>query len=481
MPGATAGIGPGMATPSNDAVTSDPPRTSSEPAATSGPGPLPVLSPADTARLLGTALGPIIAQGVIARRPRVVALAGRLGTDDAAVRLLQQLRARYGDGPVRVPLPGRPFALVLDGDGVRRVLTEGPEPFAPASWEKRGALGHFQPHGVLVSHGDARAERRRFTETVLDTGTPLHTDAAHIAAVARAETGALRDIAARTGVLSWDDFVRSWWRTVRRIVLGPQARDDHDLTDTLTRLRGRGNWSFLAPRHDHLRERFAAGVRRHLDQAAPGSLAARIAAQDPGTGITPEDQVGHWLFAWDPGAAVTFRALALLATHPQVRGRARAEIAEGAQDGPPELPVLRAAVLESTRLWPTTPLLLRESTRATRWPGGDLAAGTSVLVPAWFLHRDDTRRSDADTLDVDQWLDGSATDDWMLTPFSGGHGVCPARELVLFVASTVLATLLDGHHTVLLPPESFDPSAPLPRGLNPYAMRFGVSRAATTP
>jgi len=233
MLGVTAGIGPGMATPSNDAVTSDPPRTSSEPAATSGPGPLPVLSPADTARLLGTALGPIIAQGVIARRPRVVALAGRLGTDDAAVRLLQQLRARYGDGPVRVPLPGRPFALVLDGDGVRRVLTEGPEPFAPASWEKRGALGHFQPHGVLVSHGDARAERRRFTETVLDTGTPLHTDAAHIAAVARAETGALRDIAARTGVLSWDDFVRSWWRTVRRIVLGPQARDDHDLTDTL--------------------------------------------------------------------------------------------------------------------------------------------------------------------------------------------------------------------------------------------------------
>ncbi|MBC3192291.1 cytochrome P450 [Pseudonocardia sp. C8] len=441
---------------------------------------LPVLSPADTARLLGSGLGPIVAQGVIARRPLVVAAAGKAGTDDRSVRLLQELRDRYGDGPVRVPVPGRPAALVLDAGGVRRVLTEGPEPFAPASWEKRGALRQFQPHGVLVSHGEARAERRRFTEAVLDTGSPLHAEASHIAEVARAETAALRDDAARRGAFGWDGFVTTWWRIVRRIVLGDGARDDHALTDTLTRLRRRGNWSFLVPRRDDLHERFASGVRDHLERAEPGSLAARIAQVDPGPGsaVTPEDQIGHWLFAWDPGAAVTLRALALLATHPEVRGRARAEAAAPSPGGPPELPVLRATVLESTRLWPTTPLLLRESTADTSWPGGTLAAGTSLLVPTWYLHRDDRRRADADRLDVEQWLDGGAADDWMLTPFSGGIGACPGRELVLFVASTVLATLLDGHHAVLLPPESFDASRPLPRGLNPYALRLGLSRAA---
>ena len=112
------------------------------------------------------------------------------------------------------------------------------------------------------------------------------------------------------------------------------------------------------------------------------------------------------------------------------------------------------------------------------WQPGQLAAaGTSLLVPTWFLHRDDRRRADADRFDVAQWLDGSSAEDWMPTPFSGGHGACPARELVLFVASTVLATLLEDHHTVLLPPESFDAGRPLPRGLNPYALRFGLSRA----
>lgn len=440
---------------------------------------LPALPAGDTARLLGAGLAPILAQGVIARRPAVVAAAGRFGTDDRSVRLLQRLRDRHGDGPVRVPLPGRPAALVLTADDVRRVLTEGPEPFAPASWEKRGALAHFQPHGVLVSHGEARTQRRRFTESVLDTGSPLHSQAARFAAVAREEAGALRDDAARTGAFGWDGFVTAWWRIVRRIVLGDGARDDHALTDTLTRLRRRGNWSHLAPRREDLRERFAGGVRGHLARAEEGSLAARIAGADPEPGTVPEDQIGHWLFAWDPGAAVTLRALALLATHPGVRGRARADAATGPADRPRELAVLRAAVLESVRLWPTTPLLLRESTADTDWAGGRLAAGTSLLVPAWFLHRDDRRRADADTLDVDQWLaGGGAAEDWMLTPFSGGHGACPARELVLFVASTVLATLLDGHHAVLLPPESFDAAAPLPRGLNPYALRFGLSRSA---
>ena len=456
------------------------PATHPAPLHPGGPGTLPVLSAADTARLVGSALGPIVAQGVIARRPRVVAAAEKAGTDDRAVRLLQELRARYGDGPVRVPLPGRPAALVLDADGVRRVLTEGPEPFAPASWEKRGALRQFQPHGVLISHGSARTERRRFTEAVLDTGSPLHADAAHITAVARAEAAAMRDAAARTGAFGWDEFVTMWWRVVRRIVLGDGARDDHDLTDLLTRLRRRGNWSFLAPRRDDLHQRFATGVRRHLDRAEEGSLAARIAraAPAPDEDLTPEDQIGHWLFAWDPAAAVTLRALALVATHPDVRRRARAEADAAPADGPAELPVLRGCALESTRLWPTTPLLLRESTAATNWPAGELAAGTSLLVPTWFLHRDDRRRADADRLDVDQWLDGAAAGDWMLTPFSGGHGACPGRELVLFVASTVLAALLEDHHAVLLPPESFDAARPLPRGLNPYALRFGLSRAA---
>ncbi len=434
-------------------------------------------SAADTARVLGGAIGPIVAQGVIARRPHVVRLAGLLGTDDRSVRLLTAIRERYGAGPVQLTTPGRSTALVLDAEDVRLVLEGTPEPFAPASWEKRGALGQFQPHGVLVSHGTARAERRRFTEAVLDTGSPLHAQAETIGGIARDEARVLRGRCAADGVLDWDAFVTAWWRIVRRVVLGDDAREDHALTDLLTRLRRRGNWSVLARRREDLQRRFHDRVRTYLDRPTPGSLAGTIARTET-AGDAPEDQIGHWMFAFDPGGAVTLRALALLAAHPELRGRARAETAGRDLDRPQELDLLRATVLESVRLWPTTPLLLRETTEPTNWSSGELPSGTAMLVPTWFLHRDARVRDDADRVNVEQWLDGSAGADWMLTPFSGGPGVCPGRELVLFVASTVLATLLEDHHHVLLPPESFDGDRPLPRGLDPYALRFGVSRAS---
>ena len=44
-----------------------------------------------------------------------------------------------------------------------------------------------------------------------------------------------------------------------------------------------------------------------------------------------------------------------------------------------ELPFLRSAVLESLRLWPTTPLLLRDTTAETTWENGTLPKGTGVL------------------------------------------------------------------------------------------------------
>ncbi|MBW0106304.1 cytochrome P450 [Pseudonocardia sp. KRD291] len=466
--------------------------TPSTATATAAPGPgsssssLPTASPRETAQVLGGAVGPILAQGVIARRPWVVKLAGQLGTDDRSVRMLQGLRARHGDGPVRLPIPGRPAALVLGAADVRRVLEQTPEPFATASWEKRGALGHFQPRGVLVSHGAAREERRRFTEGVLETGSPMHSHAESITRVARQEAVALRADAAGSGVLDWPTFVTAWWRVVRRIVLGDHARDDHTLTDRLTALRRSANWSFLAPRRDDLRRQFHDGVARHLDRAETGSLAEMIASlseQHPGTegsgteDLAPTDQVGHWMFAFDPAGAVTLRALALLAADPHLRGRVRAELAGRDLNQPQELPLLRAVVLESVRLWPTTPLLLRQTTQPTTWGAGELPTGTAMIIPTWFLHRDDRSRSDADRADPDQWLDGSAAQDWMLTPFSGGPGVCPGRELVLFTASTVLATLLEEHHHVLLPPERFAARGPLPRGLDPYSLRFGVGRS----
>jgi len=80
-------------------------------------------------------------------------MAERLNLDAAGVDEMQNLRRKYGAGPVQLQLfPGRRVAILLAPDDVHRVLSETPEPFSPASMEKRGALNHFQPEGVLVSN-----------------------------------------------------------------------------------------------------------------------------------------------------------------------------------------------------------------------------------------------------------------------------------------------------------------------------------------
>jgi len=444
-------------------------------------GPLPLASWADTGRVLAGAVLPIVAQGAILRRRRVVGLAGRLRTDDRGVRVLQRMRERYGPGPLRLRVPGRSIAVVLDRPDVERVLSQTPEPFAPASREKRGALGHFQPHAVLISGGEARADRRRFNESVLDSGAPVHRQATSMVRVAREEAALVRAAADETGVLDWDTLFVGWWRAVRRIVLGDGARDDAELTDMLETLRAAGNWAYLHPRGRTraLRERFDARLRAHVDRAEPGSLAAMFAAA-PSSAITdPAGQVPHWLFAYDAAGAANMRALALLAAHPDEDARVRAEIAAGDPSGPRELPRLRATVLEALRLWPTTPLLLRDSTVETRWDGAPLPAGSALLIPTWYFHRDDRTRSDADRFAPRLWLDEQgrenlSVEDWSSMPFSGGPGTCPARELVLFTTSTFLAALREGRrHRVS--PSTLDGTRPLPRGLDPFTLRLAVA------
>ena len=105
----------------------------------------------DTAVIGAAVLLPTLARGILARRPRAVAAAEAVQADGSAGRILQRMRAKYGDGPLELRLPVRRLALVLSPEDAERVLDGSPEPYAVASREKRAALAHFQPHGLLTS------------------------------------------------------------------------------------------------------------------------------------------------------------------------------------------------------------------------------------------------------------------------------------------------------------------------------------------
>lgn len=430
------------------------------------PATLPRITIAETLEVLLGAGGPLFAKGIIVRRPWVVALLHATGIEGAAVTILQKLRRRYGEGPVLMRLPFREQAILLSPDHVRRVLQATPDPFQSDSSEKHATLAHFEPRGSLISRGAARAERRRFNEKVLETARPIHSLEARFSAIIEQELARLLPLETRAQ-LSWGAFKDSWFRIVRRSVFGDRASDDKPLIQLLIRLRGDANWAFLRPKRKRLRARFLSRVESYLEAPQADTLAA-LAARMGSNRAGPADQIAQWLFAFDAAGIALFRALAVLASDERLAARAR-------DDSAPNRPFLRACMLEAVRLWPTTPAILRQTDRPTRWGDAEMPKGTGVLIHVPFLHRDDERLPFAHRFAPDIWLSGEAPD-WPLIPFSGGPGECPAKNLVLLLASRTLAGLLIRHRLSLPPGAKLDPAS-LPPTFDQFSLTLDAEGA----
>lgn len=214
----------------------------------------------------------------------------------------------------------------------------------------------------------------------------------------------------------------------------------------------------------------------YLDMAQPHSLAGLIAHTPTSAETDPSSQIAHWLFAFDAAGIATFRTLALLATHPVHATRVRQQLAGRDLAHPQDLPYLRACMLESVRLWPTTLAVIRDSTTETTWNGRVLPAKATLVILSSFFHRDEQTMSYANAFAPEIWLDGRSRDNQSLIPFSAGPAECAGRNLVLFLASTMLAVLLQGQGYRLTSRSRINPRLSLPCSLNHFALRFAVAR-----
>ena len=433
---------------------------------------LPRASTIEGLRFTAQVLVPNLVQGLFRRRPRAVAVAAKLGVDRQAVGFVGGLRRRYGPGPVWIRAAKDQALLVLSEPDVRRVLEGAPAPFASDPEAKRRGMSHFQPDAVTISRGEVWENRRRFNEAVLDTGRPLHRLADRFRAVTSEETAALLE---GRGDLTWDPFNRAIRRITRRVVLGDRASDDEELSDLLAALMDEAN-GLPKERSDRL-EPFMARVREHVSAAEPGSLAGLFGDAPSDAETRAEGQVPHWLFAFGDTLAINaLRALALIASHPRQRARVEEELAAAdlaSASGIAELPYLEACLHEAMRLWPTTPLLSRETVEDTSWNGEVVPAGTQVLIFNTFNHRDSQSHDFADRFAPEAWMDGGAADDWSFNHFSHGPQGCPGAGLALFVGKAVLADVLTRRRVELVSP-TLDPRRSLPHALDFFGLRFAL-------
>jgi cytochrome P450 len=322
-------------------------------------------------------------------------------------------------------------------------------------------MEHFQPHALTISRNPEWEDRRKFTDAALGSGMEKLSE--RFTAVCEEEAGRL------PSQLDWDGWNKSVRRVTRRVILGDSAGDDDRLSEWLGDLMDKSNPPGKGS--PKLYQEFVAALGRYVEAAEEDSLAS-VFADAPQSDVTdPTGQVIHWLFALGDTLAINaLRCLALLASHDAERAAALAEFDAG------KAAPFDACLHEAMRLWPTTPMLSRETIRETDWDGVTVPARTQVLIVNTFNHRDRTRHEFADRFAPDAWLTGGAADDWSFNHFSHGPQGCPGVELSLLVGRTMLAAVLRAH-TVTLSAPQLDPAKPLPYSLDYFGLKFELARA----
>jgi cytochrome P450 len=448
------------------------PDPAAAPQASGNGGGLPDASLADSARVVTAGLLPTLVRGLFSPRPGAMKRLTAIDADRRTVDVLSDLRRKHGGQGVRL-LGGR-MVVVWGPEAIREVLDQSADVYASDSGAKGKGMSHFQPDALTISRGEAWRDRRAFNEFVLAASERVHPLAERFLGVVADEVDRL----ALGSSLQWESWERLFDHLTLRVIFGDRARQDQELTALLERLMGEANRLVgLDPSDDYYE--FYGRLERQLIDPEPGSLLSRF-AQAPQSDLTRVvHQIPHWMFATrDTLGANTYRALGVIVADPAVERRVREELEgvdladPGAVDG---LRQLEGCLHEVMRLWPTVPLLARETTRETVLAGERLEEGTQVMILNTFNHRDPDGVRDADRLDPERWAGDQH--DYRFNHLSNGTQDCPGGPLVLLLGKAVVGRMLERYRLSLDQP-ALEPGRGLPHMLNFFEMRFGLTPAA---
>jgi cytochrome P450 len=390
--------------------------------------------------------------GIVAANPVFVSRFARRDRARRTHRFIRELRARYRSELLWLWFPIARTLLVLSPAAIDDVLAS--EGSASDPWLKKRAISRFAPGALVATADAATGDRRSFNTGVLDLGR-LHRHAHTFLRIAAGESRALVGNADTT--LRWPDFQSLGKRISQQLVLGDGRRDDA-LDDDLARLLRRANlllrdeaaFGDLHRRIDASLDPHAGAPDACLVHAAAGALAEGRAS----AATCVSSQVAFWCFVLKDAVELhASRTLALIAAHPQVQAKARAEIHGAGALSPQSVDGLRyleACIIEGLRLWTPVPLLLRAAAKPCVVGGETVGPGRQMLIHAGFRHRD--RRvfgRVADAFAPDEAAEGRLPPVYV---FSAHGRSCAGESLVRFVLKGVLATMLAGHRFELANP-----------------------------
>lgn len=379
-------------------------------------------------------------------------------------------RTAYEEPVLRRRLFGRERITVSDPDAVRRIFVDRVEAYARSPVSLR-VLRPILGDGLLISSGAAWRHQRRtlapaFTPRAVELLVPhilSATDEALDGLEREAGQGPL-DLSARLQHLALEIAGRSMFSVGMRDY-GAELRGH--LEDYAARLARPRLLDFLLPAGiaspaDRARARFRPGWTAFLDRVIAERGAGRDGqardlldllseARDPEsdrafTAAELRDQVATLILAGHETTALTLTwACTLLAQAPAIQ-EALAEEAQadpGSGDPMRRLPLTRAVVDETLRLYPPAFILSRVASVADDLAGASIAPGAIVIVSPWVLHRHRQLWDDPDAFAPERFLPGAPpVRRFTYLPFGAGPRICIGASFALTEAVLALSRLV---------------------------------------
>ncbi|MBC7157656.1 MAG: cytochrome P450 [Rhodobacteraceae bacterium] len=410
--------------------------------------------------------------------PAAVPLATRplgiLGSAAVARRNLLELIPEIATRqPIVSGRTGIRWHMVMDPESNRRILRDRVDDY-PKSEVTKLILGPAIGQSLFVAEGahwrwQRRAAAPAFAQRNVAALAPVMTAAAERAS-------ARLDAAVGRAANLFDEMLAATFEVISDVTFSGDEGFDraavHRAIDAylaqVARLSvldivGAPAW---VPRPGRLRSgRVVREMRRIADAAitrrartgarpVPDLLDLMRAGADPETGrrmTTPElrDNLLTFIVAGHETTALTLSwALYLCAFDPAVQARARAEAQ--AVLGPraateadiARLPLIRAIVDETLRLYPPAAFLSRTARAPDSLCGREVRPGDTIMLPIYALHRHHLWWDNPHAFRPDRFLSGPRPDRFAFLPFGDGPRVCIGAAFALQEAVIVLATLL---------------------------------------
>jgi cytochrome P450 len=391
------------------------------------------------------------------------------------------------------------LAVLSNPAGIRHVLVDNAANYHKGPLQRRVLLG--LGNGLLTTEDeDWRVQRRAlaplFTPRVVESFAPAMGEAASnlLARWRQQPTGRTVDISGEMSRITLEVLERTIFPEGLGRELGEFVRAIKLYAETLGRVHPLDVLRFpdWVPR---LSRRSAQPALNFFLQVVDAMIASKrnskageedhgtrdlltllVAAADPvtGKGLSEAEVRANIITFIAAGHETTANtltwALFLLALYPQWRQAAEAEVdralPDGAFNGGPisaellkSLPLTRAIIDETLRLYPPAASLSRQALHADNAAGARIEAGNVVVISPWIIHRHTLLWKDPCSFDPGRFLPDApqAIARFSYLPFGAGPRICIGASFALQETVIVLASILRQFRLELAPTANIVP------------------------